>query len=59
MKYQFEEFELDTDKLELTDQGKPVPLEPQVFALLELLISNADRAISKDEINQRVWADVW
>lgn len=55
MKYQFEQFELDTDKLELTRQGESVRLEPQVFALIELLVSNSERAISKDEINERVW----
>ncbi len=55
MKYQFEQFELDTDKLELTRLGEAVRLEPQVFALIELLVSNAERAISKDEINERVW----
>ena len=55
MKYQFEQFELDTKKLELTRQGEPVRLEPQVFALLELLVGNAERTVSKDEINERVW----
>jgi len=55
MKYQFEKFELDTEKLELTRLGEPIRLEPQVFALIELLVGNADRAVSKDEINERVW----
>ncbi len=55
MKYLFEEFELDTEKLELTRSGEPVRLEPQVLALIELLVSNAERAVSKDEINERVW----
>ena len=55
MKYQFEQFELDTEKLELTHSGAVVHVEPQVLALLELLVSNSDRAVSKDEINERVW----
>ncbi len=55
MKYHFEEFELDTEKLELSNGSEPVPVEPQVFALIELLVANAERAISKDEINERVW----
>ena len=54
MKYQFEQFELDTEKLELTCLGEPVRQEPQVFALIELLVTNADRVVSKDEINERV-----
>ena len=55
MKYHFEQFALDTEKLELTKVGELVQLEPQVFALLELLISQCDRVVSKDEINERVW----
>ena len=55
IKYQFEQFELDTEKLELTRLGEPVGLEPQVFALIELLVMNAERVVSKDEINERVW----
>lgn len=55
MKYQFEQFELDTEKLELTRDGSPVHVEPQVLALIELLVSNVERAVSKDEINDRVW----
>ncbi len=55
MKYQFEQFELDTEKLELTADGAPVHVEPQVLALIELLVSNSDRAVSKNEINERVW----
>ncbi|MEM1433541.1 MAG: winged helix-turn-helix domain-containing protein [Pseudomonadota bacterium] len=55
MKYRFEDFELNTETLELCQGGVGVPIEPQVFALLELLVSNADRAISKAEIHDRVW----
>ena len=55
MRYLFEQFELDTEKFELTRGGEAVRLEPQVLALIELLVSNAERAVSKDEINERVW----
>ena len=55
MNYQFEEFQLDTETLELRCSGQLIALEPQVFSLLELLITNYDRVVSKDEINQRVW----
>ena len=30
-------------------------VEPQVFSLLELLVSNSERVVSKDEINEQVW----
>lgn len=56
MIYSFEDFELDTDYLELRKCGNSQHIEPQVFALLELLVSNHHRIISKVEINQRVWA---
>ena len=55
MIYRFEAFELDTDQLELRRSGMVQKVEPQVFALLELLISNHTRVVTKDEINQRVW----
>jgi DNA-binding winged helix-turn-helix (wHTH) protein len=55
MKYLFENFELDTEKLELHSAEQLVPLEPQVFALLELLIAHSDRVVGKEEINERVW----
>lgn len=56
MIYNFEDFELDTDYLELRKSGKIRKIEPQVYSLLELLISNHHRIVSKDEINQHVWA---
>jgi TolB-like protein/tetratricopeptide (TPR) repeat protein len=56
MIYSFEDFELDTDYLELRKSGEQLKIEPQVYSLLELLISNHHRVVSKDEINQHVWA---
>ncbi len=55
MIYRFEEFELDTDRFELRRNGEACPIEPQVFALIELLVSNHERMVSKDEINLTVW----
>ena len=55
MRYQFEEFELDTDRFELTKEGSTLKVEPQVMELLQLLIDNRDRMVSKDEINAVVW----
>ncbi len=46
---------MDTDQLELRRAGELVQVEPQVFSLLELLVANAERVVSKDEINERVW----
>lgn len=55
MRYRFEDFELDPAAGELRRQGAPVALEPQVFALLQLLVANADRLVSRAEVLERVW----
>jgi TolB-like protein len=53
--YRFDDFEIDTDRFELRRAGAVQKAEPQVFALLELLVSNADRLVTKDELNLRIW----
>lgn len=55
MIYRFGAFALDLDRLELHASGSVCPLEPQVFALLALLVENRDRVISKEEIIEKVW----
>ena len=55
MIYGFDEFELDTAKVELRRSGSPIAVEPQVFSLLQLLVVNADRMIPRDEIIDKIW----
>ena len=55
MIYRFGTFELDTDKMELRSGGGTCSIEPQVFALLTLLVDNRERLVSKDEIIEKVW----
>ena len=55
MIYQFDRFELDLSTVELRAGGEASRLEPQVLALLSLLIENRDRVVSKDEIIEKVW----
>lgn len=55
MAYQIGEYLLDPEAYELRRDGSLVPVEPQVFELLVLLIANRERALSKDEIIERVW----
>ena len=55
MLFRFEAFELDADQLELRRGGEVRKVEPQVFSLLELLVANAHRMVSKEEINEQVW----
>ena len=55
MIFRFGRYRLDTRLLELHHDGTSVPIEPQVFDLLRMLIENRDRVISKDEIIDAVW----
>ena len=55
MIYTFGHFEVDLAAVELRSGGKAVGLEPQVFALLALLVENRERLVSKDEIIEKVW----
>jgi TolB-like protein/Flp pilus assembly protein TadD len=55
MLYRFGTFELDLAAVELRAGGKPVSLEPQVFALLALLVENGERLVSKEELVEKVW----
>jgi TolB-like protein/DNA-binding winged helix-turn-helix (wHTH) protein len=55
MIYAFDRFELDLATVELRADGRALSLEPQVFALLALLIENSERLVSKDEIIEKVW----
>ncbi len=55
MTYSFGSFDLDSEKFELRDKGKRVPLEPQVFLLLDFLIKNRSRMVSKVEIIDVIW----
>jgi len=55
--YRFAPFELDTDRFELRCEGETRAVEPQVFALLRLLIENRQRMVPREEIVEKVWAD--
>jgi TolB-like protein/Tfp pilus assembly protein PilF len=55
MKYYFDGYVLDTDAFELKRHECRVAIEPQVFSLLKLLIENADRMVSKDQIIDEIW----
>lgn len=57
MEYLFNNLTLDPGKLELRERDKLVAVEPQVFLLLQFLIENRDRVVSKDEIIEKVWGD--
>lgn len=55
MTYSFSEFSLDPDAFELTRDTDKIAVEPQAFSLLQFLIENRDRVVSKDELIEKVW----
>src|SRR5207244_12091487 len=48
-------FVLDTDQQELRRGGSPIPLQPQVFDLLEYLIRHRARVVTKDDLIGAIW----
>jgi TolB-like protein len=57
MIHRFDSFELDTDRFELRRDGRAVAVEPQVFALIALLVENHHRMVPREELVERIWTD--
>jgi TolB-like protein len=55
LRYLFEDYAIDTDRRELRRGADVVPLAPQVFDLLEYLIRNRERVVSKDDLIAAIW----
>ena len=55
MRYLFEEYAFDTDRRELHRGSDVVSVAPQVFDLLEYLIRNRERVVSKDDLINAIW----
>ena len=55
MVYRFGDFALDVDTRQLLLHGEKIHLTPKAFDLLHLLVANRDRAVSKSELQQRMW----
>jgi adenylate cyclase len=55
MRYLFEDYALDTGRRELCRRAEIVRLEPQAFDLLEYLIRNRDRVVSRDDLIASIW----
>ena len=58
MTLNFADCRLDSDRRELTRGGEPVAIEPRTFDLLVYLVENRDRAIGKDELQDKVWGTI-
>ena len=55
MRYLFEEYAFDTDRRELHRGADAVSVTPQVFELLNYLIRNRERVVSKDDLINAIW----
>ena len=53
--YRFEDFSLDCDRRELRRGSEIVAVDPQVFDVLEFLITNRERVVSNDDLIQAIW----
>lgn len=55
MAYRFGDFILDDDTRQIGSGGEEVHLTPKAFDLLHLLLENRRRAVSKAELQERLW----
>lgn len=55
MRYTFENYSIDLERVELRKNNESVEIEPQVFDLLAFLIANRSRVVTQDEIFDAVW----
>ena len=55
MLFQFEDFVLDPERRELRRAGALVAVEPQVFDLIDYLVRNRERVVTKDDLLDAVW----
>jgi TolB-like protein len=55
LRYLFEEYAFDTDRRELYRGADVVTIAPQVFDLLDYLIRNRERVVSKGDLINAIW----
>ncbi len=55
MRLTFESCLFDSDTRQVLRDGAAAPLSPKAFLLLELLVENRPRAVSKETIRERLW----
>ncbi len=55
LRYFFEDFSFDTARRELRRGTEVIAIAPQVFDLLDYLIGNRERVVSKDDLIRAIW----
>src|SRR6202522_4730102 len=53
--FKFGDVKVDFNRMELWRQGKLVPLTSQEFKVLKIMIENAERVLSREELLNHVW----
>jgi two-component system copper resistance phosphate regulon response regulator CusR len=53
--YQYMDIQIDPNKKIVTREGKAINLTPKEYSLLEYLLKNRNRIISKDELARNLW----
>lgn len=59
MQYAFDDCVLDTERYELRRAGVPVKLEPKVYKILVYLVQHANRVVTREELLEHVWPEVY
>lgn len=59
MTYCFDRFSLETRTRRLLADGREVHVSPKAFELLEVLIENRHRAMSKADLHARIWPETF
>jgi DNA-binding response OmpR family regulator len=54
---QTQDLELDTRSRQVTRGGSPIELTPREFSILEFLLYNKNRAVSRFSLAEHVWGD--
>jgi DNA-binding winged helix-turn-helix (wHTH) protein len=54
---QFEHFAIDASRGAVLRDGETITLRPQSFRVLQYLVANPDRLISKEELFERIWGE--
>jgi DNA-binding winged helix-turn-helix (wHTH) protein len=57
MRVRFDDCTFDPETREFFRGGKVAHLHPKAFRLLEILLENRPRALSKTELNERLWPE--
>jgi len=59
VRVRFDDFVLDTDRCELLRGVSRVPLRPKARQLLEILIEQRPKAVSQEELSDRLWPETF